>query len=111
MKHLILGLISLALLGFICAQAQQSTTTSAKTGGNNTTSSSSGSSNKNTTGTSSNNQSSSTTASPQPGPGGLPGGTGGLFYTSAMTTKNGQSPIFTSVNLLLGSFALQALWQ
>ncbi|CAK6965787.1 protein P54-like [Scomber scombrus] len=90
MKHLFLGLFSLALLRFICAQTQPSAVTTAMNITTNTTAPSNTTS-SNTTGTSPNMV---TVTTP-----------------STVTTKNGKSHLFTSVSLLFGSFALHALWQ
>ncbi|KAK2920897.1 hypothetical protein Q8A73_000382 [Channa argus] len=106
MKYLVLGLISLTLLGFVCAQTSQTTAAMNKTA----TTASNSTGNKNSTGTtSSNNQGPSATTTSQPGS--QLGGLNGMCTTNTMGTKNGQSHIFTSVSLLFGSCALQALWQ
>ncbi|XP_042371091.1 ABC transporter H family member 4-like [Plectropomus leopardus] len=130
MKYLVLGLFSLALLGFVCAQTTQDdsaqgrpitmmpyndTSDPTQPFSNITTNNDDDNDNNNNNYNNNNNNmptGSNPNSSQKPTAGPLPALKPTVTKsTGGKTTKSGQSRIFTSVSLLLGSFLLQALWQ
>ncbi|GAA6233194.1 putative mediator of RNA polymerase II transcription subunit 29 [Lates japonicus] len=122
MKYLVLGLFSLALLGFVCAQSQNPSPRPTTAMESNNTTNTTGSFNYNMTGNNGNNGNNVYNSKPTGNnpisnqmpttlPTTLTGNSPTMTGTGNSPSMNGQSHIFASTSLLFGSFALQALWQ